>query len=122
MAETNRPPLTPWMRLARLLALAFMLFCVLVFSAYIFYYQGYAAHPRDKLTFWEYSPGELDTILGRIGMTIHGWIQLDLIFRVEFVEERHLLAPGGIVVRAPDEYGFAVPHGFGLNPPCRHRQ
>jgi hypothetical protein len=82
MAEANRPPLNPWLRLARLLALAFMLFCTSVFIAGVFYYQGYAAHPRGKFTFWEYSPGELDAILGRIRMTIHGWIQLDLILAI----------------------------------------
>jgi hypothetical protein len=79
MAETDRPPLNLWLRLARLLVLAFMLFCALVFIAGVFYYQGYAAHPPDKLTFWKYSPGELDAILGRIGLSTHGWIQLELI-------------------------------------------
>ena len=84
MTETNRPPLTPWLRLSRLLVLAFMLFCALVFIAYVFYYQGYAAHyPLGKIPFG-WSPGEMDAIFGRIGLSFHGWIQWRLISSIIF--------------------------------------
>jgi len=72
------------MRLARLLVLAFMLFCALVFIAYVFYYQGYAAHyPLGKVPFG-WSPGEMDAILGRVGLSFHGWIQWNLISSIIF--------------------------------------
>ena len=84
MAETNRPPLNPWLRLARLLVLAFMLFCVIVFIAGVFYYQAYAAQHPDKFTSWDWSPGEMDAILSRIGLSFHGWIQWNLISAIIF--------------------------------------
>jgi hypothetical protein len=79
MAETNRPPLIPWMRLARLLALAFMLFCTTVFLAGVFYYQSWTAQFPEKLTLFDWTPVEMDAILGRIGLSFHGWIQLNLL-------------------------------------------
>jgi len=80
MTATNQPPLTTWMRLARLLVLAFMLFCAIAFIAGVF---SYAAHPPDKLPFG-WTPGEMDAILGRIGLSFQGWIQWDLISAIIF--------------------------------------
>jgi hypothetical protein len=67
------------MRIARLLALAFMLFCVSVFLAGIFYYPDYAVH---HTSLWNWTPAEMDVAFSRIGLSFLGWIQLNLISMV----------------------------------------
>jgi hypothetical protein len=73
-----------WLRVARLLALAFMLFCLIVFIAGVFYYQDYAANHAKEFLIFEWTPEEMESIFGQIGLSFQWWIQWNLFSAIVF--------------------------------------
>jgi hypothetical protein len=80
----DNPTRTSWMRLARTLALVFMLLCVFAFIAGLFAYQDYASdHPED-FTIWNWTIEETETVFNRVGLSLLWWIQWNLISAILF--------------------------------------
>jgi membrane associated rhomboid family serine protease len=73
-----------WLRIARLFVLTFMLFCLMVFIAGVFYYQDYAANHVDEFRIWGWTPEEMGTVFARIGLSFQWWIQWNLISAIVF--------------------------------------
>jgi cytochrome bd-type quinol oxidase subunit 2 len=73
-----------WLRVARLFTLVFMLFCLMIFIAGVFYYQDYFANHANELLIWEWTPDEMESIFGRIGLSFQWWVQWNLISAIVF--------------------------------------
>ncbi len=72
------------LRLGRWIVFVFMVFCVVVFSAGIYYYSDFAsAHPEEFLI-WGWSQAELQAVLNQIGMTFNGWIFWNFVTEILF--------------------------------------
>ncbi len=74
----------PRLRLARLLALVFMLLCLLYFIAGVLNYPQYVATHPEQFTAWGWTPQEMNAIFGRIGLSFHWWIQFNLVMSIVF--------------------------------------
>ena len=75
-------PSKTWLRIARLLALAFMLFCVFLFVVGVSAFNEFAALNPDLFTVYSWSPEEMAGVLGRVGLSFNFWLQLDQIMAI----------------------------------------
>ncbi len=78
MMVSNRSPSIGniWLRLARLIALAFMLFCVFLFVVGVAAFNEFAALNPDLFTVYSWSAEEMAGVLGRLGLSFNLWLQL----------------------------------------------
>jgi hypothetical protein len=80
-----------WLRFARILTLIFMLFCVLVFIAGVYFYSSYTrSHPKE-FTLYSWTPEQMDAVFGRIGLSFQSWTRWRMISSILFA-----LTIGGI--------------------------
>jgi hypothetical protein len=61
-----------------------MLFCLIVFNASLFTYQGYANNHPGDFRLWRWSLEEMGTVFGRVGLSIQWWIQWNLVSAILF--------------------------------------
>jgi hypothetical protein len=71
-------PGSPWLRLARWLALVFMLLSVAAFIAGVFYSPGYAARHPGEFAAYTWTPDEMNQIVSRYGIPFD-WLGYNLI-------------------------------------------
>ena len=71
-----------WLRIARLLALAFMLFCVFLFVVGVAAFNEFAALNPDLFTVYSWSAEEMAGVLSRLGLSFNGWLQLDQVMAI----------------------------------------
>lgn len=68
--------------LARILALAFMLFCFIIFILGILDFQKFAAQHPEQFTVYVWTLAEMQYVLSRLGLSFHWWILYNLITTV----------------------------------------
>jgi hypothetical protein len=84
-AQKALPPRAGWRLLVmRLLALIFMLACVLTFLAGTLVYQPHAALNPESYSAFSLSPLEMDQIFNRVGLSFTWWIRYNLVGSVLF--------------------------------------
>jgi hypothetical protein len=77
--ELVSPRRNTGLRIARLLALAFMLFCVFLFVVGVAAFNEFAALNPDLFTVYSWSAEEMVGVLSRLGLSFNFWLQLDQI-------------------------------------------
>ena len=81
-SELVSPHRNTGLRIARVLALAFMLFCVIVFAAGVAAFKEYAALNLNPFTVYSWSVEEMVGVLSRLGLSFNSWMQLDQILAI----------------------------------------
>jgi hypothetical protein len=98
----------------RLLALVFMLACVLTFLAGTLVYQPHAALYPESYTAFSWSPLEMDQIFNRVGLSFTWWIRYNLVGSVLFAL---LICSFGFFIffrKQKDWYGVYIAASFVL--------
>ena len=71
-----------WLRIARLLALLFMLFCVFLFVIGVAAFDEFAALNPDLFTVYSWNAEEMAGILSRLGLSFSFWLQLEQVMAI----------------------------------------
>jgi hypothetical protein len=88
---------------ARLLALAFMLFCVALFLAGSAGFLGYAAENPEQFTTFDWPSADMEAVIARLGLTFSGYLQAKLV--LDLLSGGLLSAVGLIIfLRKPDDW------------------
>jgi hypothetical protein len=73
-----------WLRIARLVAFSFIIFCLLIFAGGVLLYPSFAASNPDRFLAWDWTRTEMESILSRVGQSFDWWIQFNLVVAVLF--------------------------------------
>ncbi len=71
-----------WLRIARLLALVVMLFCAFIFVVGVLATPAFSALNPDLFTVYSWSMDEMAPVLGKIGLTNTGWLNLNQVLSI----------------------------------------
>ena len=71
-----------WLRIARLLALAFMLFCIFLFVVGVAAFNEFATLNPDLFTVYSWSAEEMTAVLSHMGFTFNGWLNINQLLAI----------------------------------------